>query len=90
MELVKHTFKLGEDVSYGFNGDSYHAGKITKITKTKIETECGRTFTLRVRKLWTQIAEYDWQDVDTEIFVSKGHGTWTLMHGIHQELNPHF
>lgn len=90
MQTVTHTFQIGEDVSYGFNGDSYYAGKITKMTKTTIQTERGMVFTKRVRNLWTQIGEYDWKDVPTEVFQSKGSGTWTLKHGIHEYMNPHF
>ena len=90
MQVTQHTFKLGEDVSYCFNGDSYHAGKITKITKATIHTESGMVFTKRVRNVWTKISEYEYKDLLTEVFQSKGSGTWTLVHGIHNEQNPHF
>lgn len=90
MEITKHTYQVGEDVSYGFNGDWYHAGKVTKITKNYLTTERGMKFSLKVCKIWTKISEYDWQDIPTEIFRSVGNGTWTLTHGIVEEQNPHF
>ncbi|CAB4133852.1 hypothetical protein UFOVP263_24 [uncultured Caudovirales phage] len=90
METIKHTFQVGQEVSYGFNGDWYHAGKITKITKKLIHTERGMTFSLRIRTIWTKVSEYDWKDLPAEIFQSVGSVTWTLAHGIIEEQNPHF
>jgi hypothetical protein len=38
-------YKVGDEVSYGINADSYYAGKITRITKRFIFTESGLKFT---------------------------------------------
>lgn len=91
MELVKHTYQVGDDVSYGFNGDWYYAGKVAKITAKFLTTERGRKFFLKTH----QTREYntntfDYVDVIKECFVSVGHGTWTLTKGIVEEQNPHF
>ena len=91
MELVKHTYQVGDDVSYGFNGDWYYAGKVAKITAKFLTTERGRKFFLKTH----QTREYDtktfeYVDVLKEYFVSVGHGTWTLTKGVVEEQNPHF
>ena len=39
------TYQVGDDVSYGINGDSYHAGRIVRMTKNYIWTENGYKFT---------------------------------------------
>jgi hypothetical protein len=39
------TYTLGDDVSYGINGDSYYAGKIVRMTRRFIWTEMGYKFT---------------------------------------------
>lgn len=90
MEITKHTYQIGQDVSFGFNGDWYYAGKVTKITKKYLTTERGMKFYLVVRKVWTKINEFEYKDIPTEIFKSVGGGTWTLTHGIVEEQNPHF
>ena len=38
-------YKVGDDVSYGINADSYYAGKIVRITKKFIFVENGYKFT---------------------------------------------
>lgn len=38
-------YKVGDDVSYGINGDSYYAGKIVRMTQRFIWTEHGYKFT---------------------------------------------
>lgn len=90
METIKHTYAVGDDVSYGFNGDWYYAGKVAKLTKTLLTTDHGQKFSLRVRLLWTKVSEHDYADVPTEVFRSVGHGTWSLTKGIIEEQNPHF
>jgi hypothetical protein len=44
-ELKMTEYKVGDDVSYGINCDSYYAGKITRITKKFIFVENGYKFT---------------------------------------------
>lgn len=66
---------VGDDVSYGFNGDYYYDSKIARITKNwMIITENGTRYN-RVRK--------------TSGFKKVG-GTWWMVKGIHNEQNPHF
>ena len=72
MELVKHTYQVGDDVSYGFNGDWYYAGKVAKITAKFLTTERGRKFFLKTH----QTREYDtktfeYVDVLKEYFVNR-------------------
>jgi len=38
-------YKVGDDVSYGINCDSYYAGKISRMTKRFIWTDMGYKFT---------------------------------------------
>lgn len=91
MQLVKHDYAVGDDVSYGFNGDWYPAGKVARITKKYLTTERGQRFYLKEFKsrVYDQTT-FDYVDVLKEYFVSVGNGTWTLVKGIKQEQNPHF
>ena len=41
-------YQVGDDVSYGINGDRYYDGKITRITKRFIFTDSGRKYTQKV------------------------------------------
>lgn len=67
--------KIGDKVSYGFNGDFYPDGEVIRITKNlMITTSTGNTY--RRRGL-------------TGRWVQPG-GTWTLVQGHHDERNPHF
>lgn len=86
---IKHTFQVGEDVSYGFNGDWYHDGTIVKITKNYITTSGGRKYSLKVIKDRVWIDD-DFRNVDREVFSSVGGGTWALCKGICNKQNPHF
>ncbi len=72
---VIEAFKLGEPVSYGFNGDCYPCGHITKISSShrRIETSEGRVFFRRKQT-------GNW----------KNSGTWFLVSGHHSEQNPSF
>ena len=84
-ECTSHRFgiievpKVGEDVSYGFNGDYYPCGKIVRVTpslRVIAEDERGNKTTFNRRQ---QTA--CWKKVG---------GTWSLVKGIHKEQNPHF
>lgn len=69
--------KVGQDVSYGFNGDYYPCGKIVSVgkgAKMIVKTDTGKTFYRR--KL-------------TGSWLMEG-GTWWLVQGTHNEKNPHF
>lgn len=66
--------KVGDEVSYGFNGDSYPCSVVTKVSKSlTVTTSEGNTF--RRRK-------------QTASWVRTG-GTWSLIRGHHYEQNPH-
>jgi len=70
--------RIGDDVSYGFNGDYRPCGKITKITKGLRITatdEKGHTMVFNRKKETS-----GWKRVG---------GTWWLVKGIHDERNPH-
>lgn len=91
MKTIEHGLKVGDDVSYGFNGDWYYDGKVTRITKKYLTVNSGNKYYLHLYKdrKWCDEAE-DYVDVMREIFQSVGHGTWTLCKGVHRAQNPHF
>jgi hypothetical protein len=67
--------QVGDDVSYGFNGDSYPCGQIKSISKSlKVITTTGGEKFYRRKQTGT------W----------KMHKTWSLMKGHHNDRNPHF
>ena len=84
MQTIKHNLTVGDDVSYGFNGDWYYAGKVARITKKYLTTFTGHKFYLK------EFRSRDYVDVIKEYFVSVGNGTWTLVKGRKEEMNPHF
>ena len=68
--------EVGAQISYGFNGDSYPCGEITKISKTfkKITSSTGETFYRRAcGTAWALPG-----------------GTWSMTKGHHDCRNPHF
>lgn len=69
--------KVGEAVSYGFNGDYYPDGEIVHVTAgtlRQIKTSTGATYYRRKQSGgWTK----------------KG-GTWSLVMGTHNDKNPEF
>ena len=89
--LVKHTYAVGDEVSYGFNGDWYHAGQVEKVTAKFLTTTRGNKFSLKV------INDSKWDDelsktvkFQREVFRSVNGGTWALTKGIVERQNPHF
>jgi len=67
--------KVGDFVSKSFNGDSYPVGTITKISPTWIvTTDVGKKF-----RRWKDSG--GWRE--------QGRGFW-MVHGHHDERNPHF
>lgn len=69
--------KVGDLVSYSFNGDTYPCGKIVSVgkgAKRIVKTDTGATFYRR--KL-------------TGSWIKEG-GTWSLVLGHIREQNPHF
>lgn len=74
---VQQVPKIGDDVSYSFNGDSYPCGKIVSVgtgAKMIIKTDTGEVFYRR--RL-------------TGSWLKQG-GTWYLIKGVHHEINPSF
>lgn len=73
--------KVGDDVSYGFNGDYYPAGKITSISKGPLFRKVVATNAAgRVHTFWRRRKSGSWV-MDQ---------TWSLVGGIHNERNPSF
>ena len=67
--------KVGDPVSYAFNGDSYPDGHIVGVSKSLkvVTTSTGRKFYRRKESgAWVNA------------------GTWTLVHGHVEKRNPHF
>lgn len=65
---------IGDEVSYGFNGDCYPCGTVVKVSKSlkRVETSEGKVFNRsKSTGRWFQ------------------HG-WALVNGHHYEQNPHF
>jgi len=71
--------KIGDDVSYGFNGDYYPCGKITRITPSLRITATDERGNKKVFN----------RKRTTSSWVMVG-GTWSLVKGIHDERNPSF
>lgn len=74
---VVEMFKVGEPVSYTFNGDTYPDGVIVSIGSGRmawITTSTGGRY-------HRQGLSGRWR---------KQGGTWSLCHGHHEEQNPHF
>lgn len=94
MELVKHTYTVGDDVSYGFNGDWYYGGKVEKITTKFLTTDRGNKYSLKVIHDRKKVVEadgfVDYVPCLREVFVSVHGGTWALTKGIVEKQNPHF
>jgi len=67
--------KVGDKVSYGFNGDYTPDGEIVKISKTfQVTTTSGKTYRRKgTTSRWSQPG-----------------GTWGLVPGHRSERNPHF
>ncbi len=67
--------KVGDEVSYGFNGDYYPCGKIIKVTdKLTVVTDSGKRF-----RRFKQTGGWRMEG-----------GTWSLVQGHINERNPHF
>lgn len=68
--------KVGDKVSYSFNGDSYPDGVIVLVSRKKFAVTTSNNNTYCRRKL-------------TGAWIKKG-GTWSLIPGHVQETNPEF
>lgn len=67
--------RVGEPVSYGFNGDYYPDGYIVKVGKN-------------YRTVTTSTGARYWRRRETASWVKTG-GTWSLVKGHRKERNPH-
>lgn len=67
--------KIGDEVSYAFNGDSYPCGKVVKVSASfrRVETDSGEIF-------WRRRESASW------IY----NGTWSLVRGHVNKRNPEF
>lgn len=70
---------VGDEVSKGFNGDYYPVGKIVRVGKGYKQ--------IRVDGPRGQLTFY--RRGNTGSWVQAG-GTWSLIPGVHNEINPHF
>ena len=86
INIKKHTYKLGEDVSSGFNGNWRHIGKVAHLTNWYLTTDTGLKFRKHIVDLWTPSVQ---ADVPTEVFRQVNSPSWVLAHGIIHECNPH-
>jgi len=68
--------QVGDKVSYAFNGDSYPDGTVTKVSTSlrRVETSTGSVY-------YRRKSTASWK---------KQGGTWSLIHGWHNDRNPHF
>lgn len=68
--------RMGDPVSYAFNGDYYPCGHITKMSSSfyRIQTSTGDVF---------------YRSKHTAAWKMKG-GTWWMVAGHHDKRNPHF
>jgi len=76
--MVEAKYNVGDDVSYGINGDRYYDGKITRITERFIFTDTGKKYTKKTA--------YDGRTIYTET----GCRYVYLIPGVHNHLDPHF
>lgn len=94
LPVVEHNYKVGDEVSFGFNGDWYHAGQVERVTKTKLTATNGMKFSLKVIEDRMKVVDADgytdYVPCLREIFKSVNGGTWRLTPGIVEAQNPHF
>lgn len=95
--IKPHPFKVGDDVSYGFNGDYYHAGKIASFSKSGkfFTTDKGYKFTKKLindeLSIYSrELESYIDYKIRTEIFTQTGCSCFVAVKGIHTDKNPHF
>jgi hypothetical protein len=95
MKREHHEFKVGDAVSYGFNGDWYPDGEVARITKNFLITTTGNKYHIYsfiYRKLIKDSngRTVDSEDVMKDGFKSVNGGTWKLAKGVIREWNPEF
>jgi hypothetical protein len=95
MKVIPHGYAVGDEVSYGFNGDWYPDGKVEKITKKFLITTGGKKYSLFNYSARELIKDANGKTVDCEDVIKEGFrsvngGTWTLAKGVIRETNPEF
>lgn len=74
----QHSYRVGDKVNYGFNGDYYTATVIeVSASGHQVRVQEGNTVKLFTRR-------------HTGRYLSAGHGTWVLAPGERDERNPCF
>ena len=87
VDIKKHSFKVGDDVSSGWNGDSRHIGKVARITKNFLFVDNGEKFSLSVEDIWQPVGDGSWADIPSEMFRNTHRKSWVLVKGIFNEYN---
>lgn len=87
---VEAQYKVGDDISIGFNGDWYPRGKVTRFTKSRkfMYNDFGEKFVQEWVKQRQKRPDGEYGDVMQECYKSVG-GTWAVVKGIIDERNPH-
>lgn len=82
MTHLNHGLVVGDNVSYGFNGDWYPDGQVQRFSKSGrfMFTTTGHKYVLHITIT---------RDSRVERYRSIG-GTWVIAKGVHNERNSHF
>lgn len=88
LRIIPHEYKVGDDVSYGFNGDWYPDGQIAKITNNYITTTNGRKYHKKTFVWCDKSTNYE--DVLKEEFTVVGSSSWCMCKGHIRTWNPEF
>lgn len=92
MERTPHRYKVGNEVSRGFNGDYYPCGVVTFIGKKYLKTSTGHRFYLSTyidETLEDTPNGFDWIKREVEFF-KEVQSPFVLCKGHIDERNPHF
>jgi len=76
--MTQVEYKIGDDISYGINGDRYYDGKIARITKRFIISDRGMKYTRK-------------EDRDGRVYYTQTRCKYCyLIPGVHEYMDPHF
>jgi uncharacterized protein YgfB (UPF0149 family) len=91
---VEHDYKVGDEVSHGFNGDWYPDGVVTKITKQYLHTSTGHKYFKYTTRMNRVIRDDNGKVIDSEEVLQEVfkmvRGYSYLCHGHFFEQNPSF
>lgn len=85
---IIRAFSIGEPVSYGFNGDSYIAGRIVHMSAMPKGASKAEAPRIIVTQDTNGVRRQFFRRRKTGAWVNKG--TWSLHHGWHNDRNPSF